>query len=390
MQIFDIAVVGAGIVGTPLARALDAQGWSVALLDAGNNTNTTTQPEPPELSQRCTAINLGTKRWFEAQGLWPAIAEDACPIKSVHVSHKGYFGSTRLNATDLDAEAVGFVLNNDVLNCTLRQDISTTGVHYMSGASVQSVSTDGAAVTIKAADLQVQAKLLLAADGVSSVVRDSAGIETRQVDYEQMAILSMLRLSQPHQHIAYERFTSSGPLALLPRPGPYMSVVDCIEPDERDAIGAMSDAQYQQRLQQRFGYRLGRFDAVGPRFFTPLVRIEATRQVADRTVLLGNAMRLLHPVGGQGYNLAMRDVAQLCTQLHEHRSDDPGSAGMLDAFQHSRQSDQRQVVRFTDLLARGFRGQASLPGHLRAVGLISLDTVSPLRRQFARQTMGIS
>jgi 2-octaprenyl-6-methoxyphenol hydroxylase len=390
MKIFDIAVVGAGFVGTPLARALSAQGWSLALLDAGNDARETTAIQAQGLAQRCTAINLGTQRWFDTQGLWSLIAEDACPIECVHISHKGYFGSTRLHANDLDTDAVGFVLNNDVLNSILLEDVKNTDVHYMSDARVKSVSVQDSAVTIETSELQVKARLLLAADGVSSVVRESAGIDTQQVDYEQMAVLSTLRLSQQHQNVAYERFTASGPLALLPRPDTCMSVVDCIDPSERDAIAAMSDAQYLQRLQKRFGYRLGRFEAVGARFFTPLIKIEAAQQVGDRIVLLGNAMRLLHPIGGQGYNLAMRDVAELCAQLNDRAGTDPGNANILDAFLRARRADQRQIVRFTDILARSFRGQASLPGHLRAMGLISLDTLSPLRRQFARRTMGIA
>jgi len=152
----------------------------------------------------------------------------------------------------------------------------------------------------------------------------------------------------------------------------------------------MNDEQYLARLQQRFGYRLGRFQAVGPRFQTPLVRIEATEQIAPRTLLLGNAVRLLHPVGGQGFNLAMRDVAQLVQLLDAQRQGDPGSAELLSRFVELRKRDQSQVVHFTDLLARGFRGKASLPGHVRASALLALDAVAPLRQQFARRTMGVA
>ncbi len=390
MSSFDICIVGAGLVGTPLAHVLSQQGWSVALLDASEGPADKTTAYPEALVQRCTALSLGTARWFEVQRLWADVAPDACPIKQVHVSHKGYFGATRLNAKELDAEAVGYVVNNERFNAELHGQLKNSSVHYRSGVRVSSVDYEDDRVIVHFDNQSVKARLLIAADGVSSLVRESAGIDTTHVDYEQSALLGAVELEGQHNNVAYERFTGSGPLALLPRPGPYMSFVDCIEPHERELLAAMSDEQYLRRLQQRFGYRLGRFKAVGPRFATPLVRIEATQQTGARTVLLGSAMRLLHPVGGQGYNLAMRDVAQLSEQLRACVGEDPGSAGLLDDFVAHRVSDQHQVVQFTDLLARSFRGKASLPGHVRALGLISLDTFPPLRHRFARRTMGIA
>lgn len=390
MNSFDICIVGAGFVGTPLAQVLSQQGWSVALLDAANAPAGVVTTYPEGLVQRCTALSLGTAQWFEQQGLWGDVAQDACPIEQVHVSHKGYFGATRLSAQELDAAAVGYVVNNERFNAVLLGQLENSTVHYKPGVRVSSVEYGDGDVNIHFDSQSIKARLLIAADGVSSVVRESAGIDTTHVDYEQSALLGAVELQGQHNNVAYERFTSSGPLALLPRPGPYMSFVDCIEPHERESLAAMPDEQYLRRLQQRFGYRLGRFKAVGPRFATPLMRIEATRQTDKRTVLLGSAMRLLHPVGGQGYNLAMRDVAQLCEQLRECDGADPGSAALLDIFVENRVRDQKQVVQFTDLLARGFRGKASLPAHVRALGLISLDTFSPLRDRFARRTMGLA
>lgn len=159
-------------------------------------------------------------------------------------------------------------------------------------------------------------------------------------------------------------------------------------------MSQLDEAGYLARLQRRFGYRLGRFTAVGPRLVVPLVRIEADAQSAQRTVLLGNAARLLHPVGGQGYNLAMRDVDELTVRLGRQYtssvSDDPGEPQLLADFVAARGSDQRQIVRFTDTLARSFRGHSALPGHIRSAALLGLDTVSPLRSHFARRTMGLS
>jgi len=369
----EIAIVGAGLVGMPMAYALARQGWSVALLDARAHPSAESSSEQ-SLQQRCTALSLGTQQWLAEQGLWSAVVSDACPIEQVQVSHKGYFGSTRMRAQELGAQALGFVVNNDTVTKAFRVTLA-----------------DG--VLVSAGDRQLKAKLLIAADGVSSTIRDAAGIGVRQIDYDQSAVLGCVEVEHAHNRMAYERFTTSGPLALLPRPGRIMSFVDCIEPDQRDMIMALDDAQYRQRLQSRFGFRLGQIDAIGPRFVTPLLRIEANQQIARRTVLVGNAMRLLHPVGGQGYNLALRDVAAL-VQLLSNRtlsdvSHDPGSELLLKQFVRSRAQDQARITNLTDVLARSFRGNARAPSHARALALIGLDSITPLRKRFAHLSMGI-
>lgn len=420
VPVADIAIVGASLVGAPLAHVLASQGWQVVLLDASKEgtasaplitagTHPAVAEGSPEqddrlaLQQRCTALSLGTQRWFQRHDLWSSVVDDATPIRQVSVSHKGYFGVTRLYAHELNEAAVGYVVNNSRFTNAMLARLPDTTVDHRRGARVVSVTHHNDHVQVEVATgMPVRARLLIAADGAGSVVRESAGIGTTQTDYQQAAVLSMVRLAEAHQNVAHERFTASGPLALLPRTGPYMSVVDCIDPSEQDEVGQLDEAGYLTRLQSRFGYRLGRFKAVGPRLIVPLVRIEATAQIAERCVLLGNAVRLLHPVGGQGYNLAMRDVEELATLLAtRYRSGthadpdlvpapDPGEARLLADFVAARQSDQRQIVRFTDTLARGFRGHAALPGHVRSAALLGLDALAPLRQSFARRTMGLS
>ena len=391
-ELVDIIIVGAGLVGAPLAAALNAAGWSVTLLDAGPGVaNADTESAVEALHQRCTALSLGTKQWLADQELWQLIADDACAIEHVYVTHKGYFGATRLHAHDLNAEAVGFVVNNQYFSESFLRSFIDSSVKHIVEARVTSVIHHNDHIQVRYGnESAINAKLLIAADGVSSQVRESAGIQTQHVDYDQVAVLGTVQLKESHNGIAYERFTTSGPLAMLPRPGPYMSFVDCIEPHEQSEVEQLDDTAYLARLQSRFGYRLGRFVAVGPRFLTPLVRIEANEQIAHRTVLLGNAMRLLHPVGGQGYNLAMRDVAELVRLLGEQgESPDPGNSELLARFVEHRAADQKRVVQFTDALARGFRGKSPIFAHVRSLGLMGLDTLSPLRREFAKRTMGL-
>ncbi|MFK8076141.1 MAG: FAD-dependent oxidoreductase [Granulosicoccus sp.] len=394
----DVAIVGAGLVGMPLALALSAKGWSVALLDAGGEPDEQSEVASSDedsrstaLKQRCTALNLGTKQWLTQHGFWESVSVDACPIARVNVSHKGYFGATRLSADEMRVDALGYVVNNANYIDQLYKLCVASEVKRLYNARVNGVTQlqDAVKLSVEGA-CDVRTKLLVAADGITSLVRESTAISTTQVDYEQAAVLGMVELTSAHDGVAYERFTPSGPLALLPRPGEFMSFVDCINPDEQEAIDAMTDNEYLQRLQSRFGYRLGRFDKVGPRFVLPLLRIESTTQVAQRTVLVGNAMRLLHPVGGQGYNLAIRDIDSLIRTLDRASVSDPGDDALLHQFAAQRLDDQKSIVRLTDLLARGFRGNSAIPGHLRSGALLGLDAISPIRKRFAEKTMGIS
>lgn len=389
----DIVIVGAGHVGLPLAHALSAQGWRVLLLDALNSqvTEQAVFTEELALRQRCIALSLGTQQWLMRHGLWDCIAADATPIQQVHVSQKGRFGVTRLRAHELNADAVGYVVDNSHLVQRWQHALGDSRVEFHAGVRVVSVAHQGEHVSVTLdSGAVVKARLLLAADGVSSIVRESLGIATTNVDYQQAASMGMVKISGEHQQIAYERFTDSGPLAMLPRNGPYMSFVDCIDQTEQDDLQNMSDTAYLERMQLRFGYRLGRFEAIGPRHVMPLNRVEAQLQTAPRSILLGNAARLLHPVGGQGYNLAMRDVSEILSLLAQRSGSDPGDHELLKTFVKNRRSDQKQTMYFTDALARGFRGKASGPGHLRGVALLGLDTIPQLRKQFASFAMGLA
>jgi len=414
----DIAIVGGGLVGAPLALALARAGFSVVLLDQ-SMTSAPQQDDP--LEQRCTALSAGSVAWFEQQALWSAIADDACPIRSVHVSCRGRFGATRLRADEQGVAALGYVIDNRVALRQLDALLDASPVKRLPGHTMTGLDIESDRVTVqhRASDSPqgkpiqgkpirgkpVRAKLLIGVDGVRSTVRDALGIGVREVDYEQSAILGTLALSGSHENVAYERFTDGGPLALLPRPADRVSVVECVTSEEATRLTALDGTGYRHHLQARFGHRLGRFVDCGPRTTLSLTRIEATEQIGPRSVLLGNAARLLHPVAGQGYNLALRDVAALLTRLVAGVSSgvspgvangvangariDPGSPELLHEFVRSRRVDQQRTVTLTDTLARTFRGENMLLSHARALALLGLDTVSPWRRRFASVAMGL-
>jgi len=399
----DVAIVGGGLVGAPLALALDAAGLSVALLE--RRAPPVSVPDDP-LDQRCTALSAGSVAWLGSRGLWSALADDACPIERVHVSHRGRFGATRMTAAEEGVAALGHVVENRRVLAAFDARLAASGVRRLAGRALASiehagdisrvrhVAADGDAASADhgggdhdGAGATLSARLVVGVDGTDSAVRAALGIEVRHHDYRQSAVLGTLRLERDHAHVAHERFTDSGPLALLPRPDRIVSFVECVTPEDGERLGGLDDEAYLAHLQARFGRRLGRFVALGPRSVVALSRIEAERQSAPRALLLGNAARLLHPIAGQGYNLALRDVAALVRTLARAPAD-PGEDALLDAFVAERRADQRRVVALTDTLARTFRGRSATLSHLRALGLVGLDTVTPLRRRFARSAMG--
>lgn len=381
----DIAIVGGGLVGTPLAIMLARKGWSVALIEQQVNAKIVAG------TRGYTALSDSTVTALQAQQLWEHASNDACAIKRVHVSHKGYFGSTQIDSQEHAVDALGYVVDNVTFLNSFQAALDASTVQRLTAATVERVEYGAESAVVHYAQNNtkhsLQTRLVIAVDGVSSSLRDAAGITTEHTDYDQVGILGVVTLDSSHDNVAYERFTPSGPLAMLPRPDNTASFVYCINPDMQDRLSAMNDDDFLETLQTAFGHRLGKFTQVGKRVFVPLVRIEAKQQVAHRLLLMGNALRLLHPVAGQGYNLAIRDADALLQSLSDVTID-PGNNTVLRNFADSRQKDHAQVVRMTDLLARAFRGSASVPAHLRALGLLGLDRVPPLRRRFTLRSMG--
>lgn len=394
----DIAVVGDGLVGRPLALALYAQGWTVALID--KQADEPRLPEPEALEQSCTALSAGTVDWLAQQGFWHPDVATAAPIREVHVSQRGFLGATRIHASDARREALGWTIENRCFRHSLAAQLASSDVQQWRGYAVSAIEerpdatlkadVSQAAVTLNlrpegAGDAaRLRARLVLIADGVRSPTAQLLGSSFKEVDHRQYATLATVRMDRDHKAIARERFTASGPLATLPRPHSLVSVVACHDEREAEYVDTLNEACFLDWLAERQQRRAGRPLAVGPRLQLPLRRIEADRQRIGRCLLLGNAARLLHPVAGQGYNLAIRDVASLVAALAPGH--DPGESATLDAWLESRRNDQTSTVGLTDSLARAFRGESAWLGHLRATGLLALDAMGPARRAFAART----
>jgi 2-octaprenyl-6-methoxyphenol hydroxylase len=219
-------------------------------------------------------------------------------------------------------------------------------------------------------------------------VRELLQIGISKQDYRQSAVITNVTPGQPHKHVAYERFTESGPLAFLPMTENRCSVVWTVSAQQAEEIAGLDDDEFLKRLQQRFGYRLGRLKKTGKRQVYPLALVEATQVVRGRVVVVGNAAHALHPVAGQGFNLALRDIALLAEMMVT--SDDVGSKTMLQSYETMREKDAHRVYRFTDMLVKVFSNDISPLAHLRAAGLVVADLIPSVKHQLARQSMGLS
>ncbi len=384
----DVAIVGGGMVGASLALALADSGLSILLVE-GAAADSSTQPS---FDERTTALGNASRRIFQALGVWPAIAPRAAAITTIHVSDVGRFGFARLRAAEQGVEAFGFVVSNRVIGAalwgklatlpslTLRVPARTEGVQ---------IAPEGVQLTVVSASAREEftARLVVAADGAHSSVRAAAGIDAEVEDYNQVAIVANVRADRTHEGTAYERFTPSGPVAVLPLYDGSYGIVWTAKPEAAAALLSLGDEEFLHELQNRFGWRAGRFIRTGLRASYPLKLSRATTTVATRTVLIGNAAQALHPVAGQGFNLGLRDAAILA-ELIANAEGDVGSPALLEQFSRWRATDRSGVVRFTDGLVKLFGDSRPWIGTLRNLGLLLFDLTPPAKSALARVSIG--
>ena len=388
---FDLVVVGGGLVGASLVCALAGQGLRMALVEA--------QPlkvsDLPGYDDRGIALAAGSQRIFAGMGLWPALADAATPIRRIHVSDRGRFGFVRLDAADEGVPALGQVaLARDLGAVLLERLADLDEVTLFAPARVADFGVDGegARLTLDTGGgtQTIEARLVVAADGTRSALRDQLGIATTEWDYGQSAVIANVTPQLPHEGVAYERFTDTGPVALLPMSQGRCALVWTVPADRVEAVMALDDAAFLDGLQVRFGQRLGRLERVGRRSAYPLRLVRAKAALGQRLALIGNAAHTLHPIAGQGFNLGLRDVAALAEVLAEARraGEDPGAPEVLARYARWRQADQRRVVAFTDGLNRLFANPLPPVACARDLGMLALDLLPVAKRGFGRLAMG--
>jgi len=394
---FDIVVAGGGMIGTSLAIALRPLSLKVAVVEPIERGDR----QQPSFDERSTALSRSSQRMFDAMGLWPRIIAAATPVHSIHASEKGRFGFSHIDRREQQVEALGYVVINRVLGEVLDEALHTQQSPRMfCPARISAIERhdQGIVAVVDSADgvLRLNCRLIVAADGANSTVREMLGISATRVDYNQIAVIGNLRPEVPPRHRAFERFTSEGPIAMLPLADDRAAFVWVLPPQRAQAVMQMADAEFTSALQQAFGLRLGAFSKVGERNAYPLALSRANGVIGRRGVLVGNAAHGLHPVAAQGFNLGMRDVATLCDclldamQASASGTVDPGSSDILDTYAAWRRSDHSKVVRFTDGLVRLFMDARPPLRLLRNLGMLGFDFVPGVRTLFARHTMGLA
>jgi 2-octaprenyl-6-methoxyphenol hydroxylase len=383
----DVAIAGGGMVGLSLAAALAGLPLDVVVVEPVAPG----ADEQPSFDARTTALSGGSRRVLEGIGAWAAVAAGATPIRRIHVSERGAFGSTLLTAEEQGVESLGYTVENRLLGRSLRARVATFPRINVRNARAAAVTAVADAIRIETGGGEaLEARLVVAADGATSAVRAALGIGAGVSDYGQQAVIAHVDTARFHGYTAYERFTPEGPLAVLPIGEGRSAIVWTLAPDAARRALALDDRTFLGELQSAFGLRLGRFTRVGARQAYPLSLTQAERLTAPRAVVLGNAAQSLHPVAGQGFNLALRDVALLAELLADAGGGDPGSPALLERYAAERGPDREAVIRFTDSLVRGFGLALPALRQARGHGLLLFDLLRPVKHEFARRTMGLA
>jgi 2-octaprenyl-6-methoxyphenol hydroxylase len=384
---FDIAIVGGGMAGASLAVALEGLGVRTALIETVPYGAAT----QPSFDERTTALSNGSRRILETLGVWPEVASEAAPIARIHVSDRGHFGFARIDAREQGLAALGYVVPNRALGAALWSRLGQSDqLTVFSPAKVAAIQVGEQSIELNVAETNgaarsVSARLVVAADGAESAVRAAFGVAAEVRDYGQTAVITSVLPRKFHQHVAYERFTAEGPLALLPLADGRCTLVLTLSHALAEAAMAWSDEEFLGELQRRFGFRLGRFLKVGRRAAYALSLSRARRTSAGRCIIVGNAAQGLHPVAGMGFNLALRDVASLAELIAEHGEDLDGLSAAYDAW---RAGDRREIIAFTDALVRLFANPLGAVQGARNLGLLAFDLLPPAKAALSSLSIG--
>ncbi len=401
---YDIVIAGGGMVGVSLALELGRrlpQSLSILLVEG------VPLPGPgegaaayhPSFDARSTALGYSSRLIYEGMGVWSDLAEWTRAIESIHVSSRGHFGSTLLRAADHDWPALGYVVENAWLGTALVKALHRQGrAELLSPARVAAAEPRDDGVELAFADGGgVSTDLLLVADGAGSGLRRQLGVGASEKTYGQHALVANVATAEDHEGCAFERFTDEGPLALLPLlpvagAGHRSSLVWTLPPVRAAELAASDEETFLGALQERFGYRLGRFLQVGERHSYPLSLVQSEEQVRRGVVVMGNAAHALHPVAGQGFNLALRDVAGLASALGAAvaAGERPGDLAVLEAYRRGQLGDQARTIDFSDRVPALFMHPDPLLSLGRDLALAGLDIVPALKREFVRHAAGVA
>ncbi len=383
----DVVIVGGGLVGASLAIALARQGVEVGLVEAAPAGQM-----PAVFDQRNLSFAAATVNALTALGVMQQLRTPTGPIRRIHISRQGDFGRVRLEAQDYGRATFGQVVVARDFGEALeaRLDGLSGLTRYRPARFVGFAPDEAGHRALRIADAEgertLHARLVVAADGTRSAVREALGIGVDEHDYGQTLFIARVRATQAPDGTAYERLGDDGPTALLPRGDRHWGVVHGVAREQAETVAALDDAAWLARLQRAVGWRIGRLVASGERSAYSIVRVVAQRLVADRAVVLGNAAQTIHPIGAQGFNLGLRDALTLAEEIA--RGDDPGAASRLAAYAARRREDRERTLAFSDGLARLTANPSPLLKPVRSAGLVAMEAQPSLQAFLVGGAMG--
>ncbi len=390
---YDIAIVGGGLVGASLACALAPLGLKVALLEAVAPR----AASQPSYDDRTLALSASSCRILQGLELWPALEDNATPIHEIEVREHGRPGRVVMKPAELGLDRFGHVVEARVFGAAVLKRIDgIESLDFFCPVTVTAVEADEQAARIEFEDGEetrgIEAALLVGADGANSFVRKALGIRAEEHDYDQTAVICNITPERDHQGRAFECFTPTGPFAVMPHVAGRCGLIWCVSPERAAGIMALPEREFLDEAHARFGNHLGAFLKLGRRSAYPLRLVRAEEDVRPRAVILGNAAHAIHPIGAQGFNLGLRDVAVLAELLwgESARGEDAdyGRPELLNRYSGWRTRDQRETIAYSDGLARLFANRSRLAASLRTAGLLAHAFVPNLRRQLAVRAMG--
>lgn len=408
----DVLIIGGGLVGASLACVLPSLGLRTTLVEAVPPR----APSSPSYDDRTLALGRASCLILEGLGLWDALEPNATPIRQVVVSELGAPGRVRLDSAEMGLERFGAVVEARAFGVAVMDRVgSLEGVDFLCPARATALQTgapatadrdesgsvtppDAVHVSVEgeSGPMQLKARLVVGADGADSMVRELLGIPAEVHDYAQAAVICNVTPTEPHRCRAFERMTPTGPFALLPHAGERCGLVWCVPDAEAADLLALPEETFLARATERSGGALGTLRRLGRRSAYPLKQVRASRDTLGRVLLLGNAAHAIHPVGAQGFNLGLRDVAVLAELLAAHVADardagevpDPGAPALLEAYAAWRRPDREATIGWTHDMVSVFGSESVLARGARSLGLAAVGLLPPLRRRLASRAMG--
>lgn len=394
MKTFDVVISGGGLSGALMAQSLallvnpEGEKLNIAIIEA------TAVKEDISLTfdDRVLALAHASANYLSTLNVWSSLAPDATPISDIHISDRGYYGKARINAKAHNVDALGYVIEMALIGQSLVHAVNQhDNVTWFCPDKISDIFWQKSHVEITLeSGIKLSSSLLIGCDGGQSNCRQKANIENTFFEYQQSAIIANVSTKKPHENTAFERFTGSGPLAMLPLSKGRCSLVWTLTPEQADQMIALNDQDFAAELTKAFGQWLGPITQVGNRSCYPLVLVKAKEQVFHRMALVGNASHTIHPIAGQGFNLGLRDVQSLAGLIKQAfiHGDDIGQFSLLNQYAMDRSQDQNQVITLTDSLVSLFSNQHCPLVLGRNIGLKVMNYVNALQNGFVEKTMG--